>query len=170
MTNDCVILASFGLALWSAVIGGVFSAFSEFIMSGLKRAAPASGIEAMQHINKTVLNTSFVLGLMAIAPLSIAMAYHGWMTQQGPVRTGLVTAAAVYVPAVFLMTLFGNVPMNNRLASLDHSSEEAAAYWKFYGRRWTRLNHVRTIGCVLISVSYLVSGSILIATVSEARG
>lgn len=32
------------LALWSAVVGGVFSAFSEFIMKALMRSAPAAGI------------------------------------------------------------------------------------------------------------------------------
>lgn len=166
MTYDWLVLACFGLALWSAVIGGVFSAFSEFVMPGLLRAAPASGIEAMQEINKTVLKTSFVFGLMVIAPLSIAMAFYGWTTLQGMVRTSLVLGATIYLPAVFLMTVLGNVPMNNRLASLDPRSEEAAAYWTVYGRRWTRLNHIRTIGCILTSMSYLFSGSILISAVS----
>lgn len=64
------------LALWSAVIGGVFSAFSEFIMSGLLRAAPAGGIEAMQHINQTVIKTQFVVGILAIAPLSVLFAVY----------------------------------------------------------------------------------------------
>lgn len=166
MTYDWLVLACFGLALWSAMIGGVFSAFSEFVMRGLLRAAPASGIEAMQQINVTVLKTSFVFGLMVIAPLSIAMAFYGWTTPQGMVRISLVLGATIYLPAVFLMTVLGNVPMNNRLASLDPRSEEAAAYWTVYGRRWTRLNHIRTIGCILTSMSYLFSGSILISAVS----
>ena len=31
-------------------------------------------------------------------------------------------ADLVYLPSVFLMTMFGNVPMNNKLESFDHSS------------------------------------------------
>ncbi|MEL6956662.1 MAG: hypothetical protein AAFO88_08470, partial [Pseudomonadota bacterium] len=72
MTYDWTLYLSLFLALWSAIVGGVFSAFSEFIMRGLLRAEPAGGIEAMQHINRTVLRTPFVAGILAIAPLSIA--------------------------------------------------------------------------------------------------
>jgi uncharacterized membrane protein len=164
MTYDWLLLACLFLALWSAVIGGVFSAFSEFVMSGLLRAAPASGIEAMQHINRTVLRTQFVVGIIAIAPLSLVLAVHASMTVEGTARTLLVLASALYVPSVFLMTVFGNVPMNNRLDRLDHRSAEAHAYWAVYGRHWTRLNHVRTIGSVLTAALYLAAGTVLVAS------
>ena len=62
MTHDWTLYLSLFLAIWSAVIGGVFSAFSEFIMRGLLRGEPAGGIEAMQHINRTVLRSQFVAG------------------------------------------------------------------------------------------------------------
>ena len=58
------------LALWSAVIAGVFSAFSEFIMQALARTKPVGAIEAMQHINVTVIKTQFVAGIL-----------FGWTTQ-----------------------------------------------------------------------------------------
>ena len=50
MTYDWPLYFWLFLAVGSAVIGGVFSAFSEFVMSGLLKTAPAGGIEAMQHI------------------------------------------------------------------------------------------------------------------------
>ena len=37
MTYEWTLYFCLFLALWSAVIGGVFSAFSEFVMSGLLR-------------------------------------------------------------------------------------------------------------------------------------
>ena len=51
MTYEWPLYFCLFLALWSAVVGGVFSAFSEFIMSGLLRADPAGGMDAMQQIN-----------------------------------------------------------------------------------------------------------------------
>ena len=60
------------------------------------------------------------------------------------------------------MTVIGNVPMNNKLERLDHASGEANAYWLVYGRVWTRLNHVRTLGSVATSVIYLVAAVQLI--------
>ncbi len=47
-------------ALGSGTIGGVFFAFSNFVMPALARIAPAEGIHAMQAINVTVVNRLFL--------------------------------------------------------------------------------------------------------------
>ncbi|MEO0981740.1 MAG: anthrone oxygenase family protein [Pseudomonadota bacterium] len=163
MTYDWTLYVCLFLALWSAVIGGVFSAFSEFVMSGLQRAAPVGGIESMQHINRTVLKTQFVAGILLIGPMSIAIALYALTSLHGTAKVALILAPAVYVPTVFLMTMFGNVPMNNQLERLDPRSADAEAYWRRYGREWTRLNHVRTLGGVLTGGLYLVAAISLVA-------
>ncbi|MEO0549660.1 MAG: anthrone oxygenase family protein [Pseudomonadota bacterium] len=150
------------LALWSAIVGGVFSAFSEFIMTALLRAAPASGIEAMQQINHTVIKTQFVAGIMLISVFSVLFALYAQAAFSGYALVNLILASIVYVASVFLMTIAGNVPMNKRLDGMDPKSSEAAAYWTRYGRVWTRLNHVRSVGSVLTSVLYLIAAVMLI--------
>lgn len=145
------------LGLWCAFEGGVFKAFSEFVMKSLLRAAPASGVETMQQINKTVIRTEFVAALFAITAFSAAFAIYGMFALERTVTLILIAAALIYLCGVFLMTLFGNVPMNNRLAALDHSSVEAHGYWPLYGKRWTRLNHFRTGGSFLAAGLYLVA-------------
>jgi uncharacterized membrane protein len=162
MTYDWILFAILFLALWSAIVGGIFWAFSDFIMKALVRAEPAAGIEAMQQINKTVIGTQFVIGILLIPVLSIGLAVYAWGSLTGLPLFALLLAAVVFVPSVFLMTLAGNVPMNNRLAALDPTSEEGAAYWEVYGRRWTRLNHIRTFGSVATAGIYLVAGVALI--------
>ena len=162
MTPEWTLYFSLFLALWSAVIGGVFSAFSEFIMSALLRAEPAGGIEAMQQINRTVIKTQFVAGILLIPVLSIPLAIYSSGNVEGAARTALILAPIVYVPSVFLMTIFGNVPMNNKLERLDPAASGAEAYWLYYGRVWTRLNHVRSIGSIATAVIYVVAGVQLI--------
>ena len=162
MTYDWTLYLSLFLAIWSAVVGGVFSAFSEFIMRGLLRAEPAGGIETMQHINRTVLRSQFVAGILLIAPMSIAFGIYAASVLEGVARLTLIIAPMVYVPSVFLMTMFGNVPMNNRLERLDHRSTEASAYWRIYGRDWTKLNHLRTAGSVLTAGLYLMAAISLV--------
>ena len=152
------------LALWSAVIGGVFSAFSEFVMSGLLRAEPSGGMEAMQHINRTVMTTQFVAGIILIAPLSIGFAVYAWLDLDGGTQTTLLAAPLVYLPSVFLMTIFGNVPMNNKLEGMDHKTPSSEAYWRRYGRVWTRLNHFRTMGSVVTAGLYLAAAVTLIGS------
>lgn len=163
MTQDWPIYVALFLGLWSAIVGGVFSAFSEFVMRGLLRAEPAGGIEAMQHINRTVLGTQFVAGILLIAPMSIAFAVYAMSAIDGAAKLAVISASVVYVPSVLLMTMFGNVPMNNRLDRFDYRSSEAESYWRTYGRVWTRLNHVRTLGSVLTAGLYLVAAINLVA-------
>ena len=76
----------------------------------------------------------------------------------------LILAPLVYLPSVFAMTIFGNVPMNNRLESLDYTSAQAGAYWSEYGQKWTRLNHIRSIGSVLTAALYIVAAITLITS------
>lgn len=164
MTYEWPLYFCLFLALWSSVIGGVFSAFSEFVMSGLLRTAPAGGIEAMQHINRTVIKTQFVAGILSIALFSVLFAVYSAFVFEGAALVTLILAAIVYLPTVFFMTIFGNVPMNNKLDRLDHTTNEAKTYWIIYGRDWTRLNHIRTLGSVLTAGLYIIAAITLITS------
>ncbi len=148
----------FFMALWSAVIGGVFSAFSEFIMGALLRAAPASGIESMQQINRRVIKTLFVAGIISIAVLSILFSLHALLSLKGSAQLMILLAALVYLPSVFFVTVLGSVPMNNKLDTLNPQSVEAETYWPIYGRDWTRLNHLRALGCLVTACFYAMAG------------
>lgn len=164
MTYEWPLYFCLFLALWSAVIGGVFSAFSEFVMSALLRTAPAGGIEAMQHINRTVIKTQFVAGILSIALFSVLFALYSVTVFEGDALVTLILAPTVYMPTVFLMTIFGNVPMNNKLESLDHTTGEAKVYWIKYGHAWTRLNHFRTLGSIITAGLYIIAAVTLITS------
>ena len=79
-----VITASAVVALLgSALIGGVFFAFSSFVMKALARVPSHEGIAAMQSINVVVLNPSFLgvfMGTTVISVLVAALAIKGWAT------------------------------------------------------------------------------------------
>ena len=164
MTYDWPLYFSLFLALWSAIVGGVFSAFSEFVMSALRKTETSGAIEAMQHINRDVIRTQFVAGILSIAVFSTLVTLYSFAAFEGAALVTLVLAAAVYLPSVFLMTVLGNVPMNNRLESLDHTSAEAHAYWLEYGEKWTRLNHFRSLGSVVTAGLYLIAAITLITS------
>ena len=152
------------LALWSAVVAGVFCAFSEFVMSALLKTEASGAVEAMQHINRDVIKTPFVAGIFSIAVLSFFFTLYSLAVFEGAALFTLVLAALVYLSSVFLMTMFGNVPLNNTLERLDHKSEEARDYWREYAQNWTRLNHVRSLGGVLSAGLYAVAAIALITS------
>jgi len=164
MTYEWSLYFCLFLALWSAVVAGNFSAFSEYIMSALLKTKPSSGIEGMQHINRDVIRTQFVAGILSIALFSTLFAIYSLTVFEGAALATLILAPLVYVPCVFLMTMLGNVPMNKRLDSLDYSQGQAEAYWREYGQRWTRLNHVRSFGSVLTAGLYIIAAITLITS------
>lgn len=161
MSAPAAMALCLALAVWSALVGGVFKAFSEFIMRALARTAPAAGIAAMQQINRVVLRTEFVFAIIAIAIIAPLFAAFAAFVLRSLAATLLALAAAVYVTAVFMVTVFGNVPMNNRLDALDPASPAAARYWHHYLARWTLFNHARTLGCVLTAGLYALAAAVL---------
>ena len=124
------------------VVGGVFMAFSDFIMGGLRQVAPGSGAEGMQGINRRVYRSVFLFTFLGLGPV-----YAGLMLVTGFAAPKITLAGTVYLLGVILVTMVGNVPLNNRLDRLEGA--EAARYWPQYDRRWRPLNHLRTVSCLI---------------------
>jgi uncharacterized membrane protein len=54
----------------------------------------------------------------------------------------------IYLIGTFLVTMVGNVPLNNALAIADPHSTEGATLWAKYLTNWTFWNHVRMIAAL----------------------
>jgi uncharacterized membrane protein len=151
----------FALTLATAVaaglVGGVFFAFSNFVMRALGRIPAHEGIRAMQEINVTVIHRGFMTalfgtGLASLAVIVVALA--DWEGSYGPY---LVAAGAVYVAGTVGVTMALNVPRNQALARVEPSSGEGAAVWGRYLVEWTRWNSVRTVAS-LATTAALMAG------------
>ncbi len=140
-----IITASAVVALLgSALIAGVFFAFSSFVMKALARVPSNEGIAAMQSINVVVLNPSFLgvfIGTTAISVMVAALAVNSWGAPSAPY---FLAGALLYVVGTFLVTGLGNVPLNDQLAAVSATDPAAVALWAHYLARWTLLNTIRT--------------------------
>lgn len=147
-----VVLALIG----SALISGVFFAFSSFVMKALARVPSAEGIAAMQSINVVVLNPSFLgtfIGTAATSVLVAVLAVKGWATPSAP---WFLAGALLYLAGTFLVTALGNVPLNDELALVSTGDAAAAALWESYLHRWTRLNTLRTVAAASAALMFTV--------------
>ena len=144
-------------ALGCALIGGVFFAFSSFVMPALGNVPTAEGIRAMQRINIDVYNWSFMGAFMAMPVVCIVTAITAWRTAPGQAVTYAITGCIVYVIGNFVVTAAGNVPLNDALATADPEAVDAARGWAHYLVHWTRWNHVRTLASMVASGLFLVA-------------
>ncbi len=158
MTTNWIVYACLVVGLSSALVAGVFQAFSDFVMKGLLAAKPTAGVESMQMINRTVMRSTFLAMFLILAPITIGLAAYAYFKLSGAAQGWMIPGAMIYVGGVFLVTVLGNVPMNNRLAEMDHTRSEAADYWRTYGTVWTNLNHVRTFGSAVAAACFLLAG------------
>ena len=139
-----------------ALVGGVFLAFSDFIMRSLSLSSGTGGVEAMQLINREVFRWVFMTLFLGMAAVSLFIAVFGALWLSGPAGTLLVLAGIVYLTGCFGVTVFFNVPMNEALAGMDFTAEATQDYWaQAYLPRWTFWNTVRTIACALSAVLLL---------------
>ena len=131
-------------ALGAATIGGVFFAFSTFVMRALGQLPPTQGVAAMQRINVVVLNPMFLgtfVGTAVLQALVAVLALFGWGSRPS---TLLLIGAGLYIVGCFGVTIACNVPRNDRLMALTAEAPAAHDYWRTYLREWTVWNHVRT--------------------------
>ena len=145
-------LASIG----SALVAGIFFAFSNFIMKALARLPSSEGMAAMRTINITVLNPAFLglfMGTTVISLLVSLLAIWRWEMSASPYY---LAGSLFYLVGTFLVTGMGNVPLNNKLASVSDNDPAAGDTWQHYIVRWTRLNTMRTLSATVAALMLLI--------------
>jgi len=142
--SDALDIVTLVAALGCGLAAGVFFAFSTFVMDGLSRANPPEGVAAMQWINRRAPTPAFLLAWLGTAVACTVVAV--WTAVSGGERRTIlaVAAALLYVAGTVVITFRRNIPMNDRLETMDPAAEATARYWRAYARDWTRHNHVRT--------------------------
>ncbi len=139
-----------------ALVGGVFLAFSDFIMRSLSLTAGSGGAETMQAINREVFRWVFMTLFLGMAAVSILILVYAAMGLEGTGAVLIGLAAVVYLVGCFGVTVVFNVPMNEALAGMDLSQDATRAYWTgTYLPRWTFWNTVRTLACGVASALLL---------------
>lgn len=139
-----------------ALVGGVFLAFSDFIMRSLGTAKSPGGIEVMQVINREVVKWVFMTLFLGMAAVSVVIIGYTYVNLTGPAAMLIMLAAGLYLVGVFGVTVVFNVPLNNLLEGMDFTSEATLVFWNTrYLPDWTFWNSVRTFASVLAASVYL---------------
>ena len=147
-------------AVSTALMAGLFYAWSCSVMPGFARLEDREFVSVMQKANRAIQNPVFFaafFGAQVFLIITTIVFYD-----QTPRFQFLLAAAAIYLIGNFGVTVFGNVPMNNSLDRFDPDSataEETSRQRVSFERRWNNLNHIRafssTIALILIVIACL---------------
>jgi uncharacterized membrane protein len=144
-------------ALGSALVAGIFFAFSTFVMEALSRLAPAQGIAAMQSINIVVVKSWFMAPFMGTVVTAAILALTAILLRDDPRAVWWLAGAALYVVGTFAVTIAGNVPLNDALAAVQPESSEGASVWTRYLKDWLWWNHVRTAASLAAAACFVLA-------------
>jgi len=139
----------------SGLMAGLYFAFSTAVMPALRRLRPAPGAEAMQQVNRVILNPLFLLVFMGTGLLCLLLVIGAPFS--GRPGTGwIVIGGLLYLVGNIGLTMVVNVPMNNRLDAANPLTDQGAAIWADYLSRWTAWNHVRALACTAAAAALTV--------------
>jgi len=146
--------------LCSLVAGFVF-AFAFVVMPGIKSLNDREFIRAFQVMDRVIQNGQpmFVFVWVGSAVVLVASAVLGTAQLDGGERLLMIVATFTYVLGVQVTTMTINVPLNNRLQTLDVDTmdettrKDARAEFE---PRWSRWNSIRTALASLTSVLLMI--------------
>ena len=135
-----VAIISFGF------IGGVYFAFSFFVMHSLNKHNPSEAIKIMNSINQVILKSPFIILFFFSSFIAFALFFDNLISKTLISDQGF--ASLIFIVGMFLCTAMKNVPLNDKLASFNNSLSPEHE-WNYYYKNWTMWNHVRTASCFL---------------------
>lgn len=144
-------------AVASGLAGGTTYAFSSFVMRGLGALDAPQSIRAMQAINVAAIGPAFLALFMGTGLATTALGIVSFWGPGGAARAWYLAGAALYLFGVVVVTVAGNVPLNDALARLQATPATAPADWAGYTRPWLALNHLRTAAAALAAGAFVLS-------------
>ncbi len=152
-----LILAAF---LCSLVAGFVF-AFALVVMPGIRSLNDREFIRAFQVMDRIIQNKQPVFMLVWVGSVValVTSAVLGFGQMDGAGRLLIVFAAVAYLFGVQLSTFTINVPLNNKLQTLDVDAMNETTHntaRKDFEPRWNRWNSFRTVFASLASALLMV--------------
>jgi uncharacterized membrane protein len=156
----------------TGLMAGLFAAFAYAVMPGLSRSSDRTMVEAMQNINKAIVNPTFMLLFMGSIPLIALAGVLAWRGDGRPALPWIIAALVLYLVA-FFVTSGVNVPLNDQLAKagdarhvehLTAAREQFESKWVFWNTIRALL-HTAAFGC--LAGALIVSGAHRLSSVSR---
>ena len=157
-TSQNILLA--GAATTTALMAGLFYAYSCSVNPGLNRLSDTGYVAAMQSINRAIQNPIFFISFFG-APILLIL--NTWVQYSQPLSLRfwlLLGATVLYLVGVLGVTVLGNIPLNEGLDFFNvqtASPEEIAAQRATFEGPWNKLHTIRTLASILALILVIVA-------------
>lgn len=136
----------------TALSAGLFYSWVVSVIPGTRKISDQAYIQAMQSINREILNPGFFSIFFGAAILLMVATFFQYKFKVDTTFYLVLSAMLTYIIGTIGVTMFGNVPLNNYVEALDLSTFTATdfkAAREIYEDKWNQLNFIRTVAAVL---------------------
>jgi len=152
-------IATIALVLLTGLSAGLCFTWSNAITPGIGKLDDLGYLSAFQQMNRSIINPMFIivffgpffLGLFNLYLFKNASISVIWL---------LIFAISFYFIGVLLVTIFGNVPLNEILDKTDLSKaslEDLKLLRNRFETKWNRLHLIRTVTSITSFIILLIS-------------
>lgn len=150
----------------TGLIAGLFYGYDCSVIGGLGKMHDNAYLQAFQSINEAIQNPYFFLsfiGSLIILPVTTWLCYHNLSNAAFYLA---LAATLLYVVGVFGVTVFFNVPLNEKLAqfTLSNANEnEMNAMRTLFENSWNSYHKIRTmcsIACFVLTIVSLLKSKL----------
>ncbi len=136
--------------LFTGLSAGLCFTWTNAITPGIGRMDDIGYLQAFQHMNRTIINPLFLL--IFLTPFLFSGFGAFLLRLQSNLFWILVAATIIYFLGLVLVTLMGNIPLNEILDKTDLSNisvENARALREQFEVKWNNLHLIRAISAAL---------------------
>lgn len=133
--------------LFTGLSAGLCFTWSNAVTPGIGKLNDIGFLQSFQQMNRAIINPTFLLVFFSPFLLNLLNIYL-FKSSSSSVMWLLIIAMAFYFLGVVLVTIFGNVPLNEMLdkTGLSTASIEELKYLREkFEVKWNRLHLIRTI-------------------------
>lgn len=147
------------LVVLTGLAAGLCFTWSNAVTPGIGKLDDRGFLQAFQHMNRSILNPAFFIVFFGPFFLHLINIYVFGKASSSLILL-LSVAAALYILGVVLVTIFGNVPLNELLDKTDliaANANELKSIREKFEVKWNRFHLIRTISSTISFVLLLIS-------------
>lgn len=161
ITDGIFQLTLFFATFLCSLVAGFLFAFAIVVMPGIRSLNDREFIRAFQTIDGVIQNSQplFVLVWIGSVVALVVSAVIGIGQLEGAERLLIIFAVLAYILGVQLPTVTINIPLNNKLQTLDvdiMNETRQKTVRKEFESRWNRWNSIRTAIASIVSVLLII--------------
>lgn len=146
------------LILLTGLSAGLCFTWSNAITTGIGRLNDPGYLMSFQQMNRTIINPLFLLVFFGPSIVG-AINLYLFKNAPSPLIWSLTLGIAIYFFGVVMVTIFGNVPLNEVLDKTDLNSasiEELRQLRERFEVKWNRLHLIRTLSSIISFLLLLI--------------